>query len=199
MANPARRPISQRPATNLPQYDEETIYPHGSRIHAFFTNPERDDASPALVGEMIRYVIESDDRRLRFPVGPDAHPFMGWRSAVSDEYWVGLGGLKHDAGLLPAGVHGYGGGSALDMTAVHAQSSDRGDLSPKRAPQLTRLAVRQPCLVTSWQGRLATRTLPVSGSAAERPALGLGNRNELGSLPLAGLEARHERSGRFSG
>ena len=46
---------------------------------------------------MIRYVIESNDRRLRFPVGPDALPFLGWRSALSDEDWVGLGGLEHDA------------------------------------------------------------------------------------------------------
>jgi len=83
--------------TNLPQYDENTIYPHGGRIHAFFTNPEKGEASPALVGEMIRYVIESDDPRLRFPVGPDALPFLGWRSALSDEDWVGLGRLKHDA------------------------------------------------------------------------------------------------------
>jgi NAD(P)-dependent dehydrogenase (short-subunit alcohol dehydrogenase family) len=82
--------------TNLPQYDENTIYPHGRRIHAFFTNPEKGEASPTLVGEMIRYVIESDDPRLRFPVGPDAHPFLGWRSAVSDEDWVGMGGLEHD-------------------------------------------------------------------------------------------------------
>lgn len=83
--------------TNLPQYEEGTIYPHGRRIHAFFTNPEKGEASPALVGEMIRYVIESNDPRLRFPVGPDALPFLGWRSALSDEDWVGLGGLKDDA------------------------------------------------------------------------------------------------------
>ena len=83
--------------TNLPQFDENTIYPHGRRMHAIFNNPERDEASPALVAEMIRYVIESDDPRLRFPVGPDALPFLGWRSSVSDEDWVGLGGLKRDA------------------------------------------------------------------------------------------------------
>ena len=83
--------------TNLPQYDPNTIYPHGRRIHAFFTNPEKGEASPALVGEMIRYVIESGDPRLRFPVGPDALPFLGWRSALSDEDWVGLGGFKDDA------------------------------------------------------------------------------------------------------
>ncbi len=83
--------------TNLPQYDENTIYPHGRRIHAFFTSPEREEASPTLVGEMIRYVIEGDDPRLRFPVGPDALSFLGWRVALSDEDWVGLGGLKSDA------------------------------------------------------------------------------------------------------
>ncbi len=83
--------------TNLPPFDENTIYPHGRRMHAIFNNPEKDEASPALVGEMIRYVIESDDPRLRFPVGPDALPFLGWRASVSDEDWVGLGGLKNDA------------------------------------------------------------------------------------------------------
>jgi len=44
--------------TNLPQYAANTIYPHGRRVHAFFTNPAKPPASPTLVGEMIRYVIE---------------------------------------------------------------------------------------------------------------------------------------------
>jgi NAD(P)-dependent dehydrogenase (short-subunit alcohol dehydrogenase family) len=83
--------------TNLPQYDENTIYPHGRRLHAFFTNPEKPEASPTLVGDMLRYVIENDDARLRFPVGPYAHAFLGWRVALSDEDWVGLGGLARDA------------------------------------------------------------------------------------------------------
>ncbi len=82
--------------TSLPQYDPDTIYPHGRRMHAFFTNSEKPEASPALVGEMIRYVIESEDSRLRFPVGPDAHSFLGWRVALSDEDWVGLGGFERD-------------------------------------------------------------------------------------------------------
>jgi len=83
--------------TNLPQCNEQTIYPHGRRLHAFFTNPEKPEASPTLVGEMIRYVIEGDDPRLRFPVGPDALAFLGWRAALSDEDWVGLGALQRDA------------------------------------------------------------------------------------------------------
>ncbi len=83
--------------SSLPAYDDNTIYPHGRRLHAFFTNPEKPEASPSLVAEMIRYVIEGDDPRLRFPVGPDALSFLGWRSALSDEDWVRLSGLEHDA------------------------------------------------------------------------------------------------------
>jgi hypothetical protein len=82
--------------TNLPQHDAKTIYPHGRRLQAFFKNPGKPEASPMLVAEMIRYVIESGDPRLRFPVGPDALPFIGWRSALSDEPWVGLSGLLRD-------------------------------------------------------------------------------------------------------
>jgi hypothetical protein len=59
-------------------------------------NPEKPEASPTVVSEMIRYIIENDDRRLRFPVGPDALSFLGWRSALSDEDWIGLGGLERD-------------------------------------------------------------------------------------------------------
>lgn len=29
-------------------------------------------------------------------VGPDALPFLGWRSSVSDEDWVSMGELEHD-------------------------------------------------------------------------------------------------------
>jgi len=46
--------------TNLPQYDANTIYPHGRRLSAFFTNPAKPEPSPTLVGEMIRNVIERD-------------------------------------------------------------------------------------------------------------------------------------------
>lgn len=83
--------------SNLPQYNKDTVYPHGRRMHKFFTNPERPEASPTLVGEMIRYIIEGNDLRLRYPVGPDALPFLGWRNALSDADWISLGGVKGDA------------------------------------------------------------------------------------------------------
>jgi NAD(P)-dependent dehydrogenase (short-subunit alcohol dehydrogenase family) len=84
-------------STSLPDYDRSTSYPHGRRLHAFFDNPNKPEAPPSLVGEMIRYVIESNDGRLRFPVGPDALSFLGWRASLSDEDWIGLGGLQRDA------------------------------------------------------------------------------------------------------
>jgi NAD(P)-dependent dehydrogenase (short-subunit alcohol dehydrogenase family) len=73
------------------------VYPHGRRLHAFFNNPSKPEAAPHLVAEMIRHVIETNDPRLRFPVGPDALPFLGWRASLSDEDWIGLGGLQRDA------------------------------------------------------------------------------------------------------
>lgn len=79
--------------TNLPQYKPDSLYRHGPRIHKFFHNPEKPEASPELVGEMLRYLVEGSDPRLRFPVGPDALPFIGWRLSLSDEQWVGLGGM----------------------------------------------------------------------------------------------------------
>jgi len=82
--------------TQLPQYEATTTYPHGRRMHAFFTNPEKPPAPAGLVGEMIRHIIENDDSRLRFPVGPDALAFVGWRATVSDEDWVRMGGLASD-------------------------------------------------------------------------------------------------------
>jgi NAD(P)-dependent dehydrogenase (short-subunit alcohol dehydrogenase family) len=83
--------------SNLPQGKANTVYPHGRRMRAFFTSPGRPEAPANLVGQTLQYIIESGDPRLRFVVGPDALPFLGWRSSLSDEDWVGLGGLKNDA------------------------------------------------------------------------------------------------------
>ena len=83
-------------ATTTAPLPREHDLPPRAPAHAFFTNPGKPEASPTLVGEMIRYVIEADDPRLRFPVGPDALPFLGWRGALSDADWVGLSGLRHD-------------------------------------------------------------------------------------------------------
>jgi NAD(P)-dependent dehydrogenase (short-subunit alcohol dehydrogenase family) len=83
--------------TNLPQYTEGSIYPHGRRVHAFFRNPDKPEAPADLVSRKIRQLIEGDDRRLRHPVGPDMLPLLGWRLSLSDEEWIRLGSLERDA------------------------------------------------------------------------------------------------------
>jgi NAD(P)-dependent dehydrogenase (short-subunit alcohol dehydrogenase family) len=94
--------------TNLPQGTADSVYPHGPRVRRFFTNPSKGEAPAALVAQMIRHVIERSDPRLRFPVGPDALPFLGWRGALSDEDWVGLGATRDadyfDRVLLDTGL-----------------------------------------------------------------------------------------------
>ena len=41
-------------------------------------------------------VAEGDDWTLRHPVGPDAAPFLEWRSGMTDEQWVEWGALSDD-------------------------------------------------------------------------------------------------------
>jgi NAD(P)-dependent dehydrogenase (short-subunit alcohol dehydrogenase family) len=47
--------------------------------------------SPFLVGQKILEIIESNTWILRHPVGPDAQPFLQWRSSMTDEQWVDWG------------------------------------------------------------------------------------------------------------
>jgi hypothetical protein len=72
-------------------------------------NPDKPEASPTVVGEMTRYVIESGDARLRFPVGPDPIPFMGWRATLSDE------GIILGPRLLPCGREFITTGDSADV------------------------------------------------------------------------------------
>jgi hypothetical protein len=39
--------------------------------------------SPYVVGEKIREIVESDSWQLRYPIGPEAAPFLKWREVVN--------------------------------------------------------------------------------------------------------------------
>ena len=54
----------------------------------FRASMERYPVSPELVSNKIISIIQSDDWKLRHPVGPDAEPFLQWRASMSDEQWV---------------------------------------------------------------------------------------------------------------
>jgi NAD(P)-dependent dehydrogenase (short-subunit alcohol dehydrogenase family) len=68
-----------------------SLYPHMRRMAGLFTASLHNPASPFLVGEKIRDIIESGTWQLRHPIGPDAEPFLQWRASMTDEQWVDWG------------------------------------------------------------------------------------------------------------
>lgn len=73
----------QEPGTASP-------YPQQRRFAHLFAAALKNPASPSLVAEKIREIIESGTWQLRHPVGPDAVPFLEWRKSMTDEEWVQL-------------------------------------------------------------------------------------------------------------
>jgi NAD(P)-dependent dehydrogenase (short-subunit alcohol dehydrogenase family) len=80
----ARRPI------------EDSPYPHGRRMRAMFAASLARPTSPFVVGEQIREIVEGDSWQLRYPVGPDAAPFIQWRASKTDEEMVSMGAATDD-------------------------------------------------------------------------------------------------------
>jgi NAD(P)-dependent dehydrogenase (short-subunit alcohol dehydrogenase family) len=83
-------------------------YPYARRLEALFAASLKNPVSPYIVGEAIRRIAESDGWQLRYPVGPDAGPFLAWRASMSDEAWVNwaaatdeewLASVKRDFGM----------------------------------------------------------------------------------------------------
>lgn len=75
---------------------DHTRYPQERRIRALFSAALARPVSPGVVAEQIRQIVESDSWQLRYPVGPDAVPFLEWRTSMSDEEWVSFGSIRDD-------------------------------------------------------------------------------------------------------
>jgi NAD(P)-dependent dehydrogenase (short-subunit alcohol dehydrogenase family) len=73
-----------------------TRYPQERRIHALFAASLAHPVAPAVVGEQIRQIVEGGSWQLRYPVGPDAVPFLRWRAGISDEEWIDFGAMQDD-------------------------------------------------------------------------------------------------------
>ena len=65
-------------------------YRQRERFAAMFAAALKNPVHPSLVGKKILELAESDTWQLRHPVGPDAEPFLQWRSGMTDEAWVDL-------------------------------------------------------------------------------------------------------------
>ena len=73
---------------------DNTPYPHARRQRALFAQSLTNPTSPYIVGEKIREIVDGDSWQLRYPVGPDAVPFLKWRASKTDEEVVNLGGVS---------------------------------------------------------------------------------------------------------
>jgi NAD(P)-dependent dehydrogenase (short-subunit alcohol dehydrogenase family) len=71
-------------------------YPQQRRFAAMFTASLKSPAPPSVVAAKVVEIAESGTWRLRYPVGPDAEGFLGWRAAMGDEEWVDWGALDDD-------------------------------------------------------------------------------------------------------
>jgi hypothetical protein len=71
-------------------------YPQERRLRALFSASLTHPVSPAVVGEQIRQIVESESWQLRYPVGPDAAAFLAWRAGMSDEAWIDFGAIQDD-------------------------------------------------------------------------------------------------------
>ena len=68
-----------------------SLYPHERRMASLFTASLETPTGPEMASELIREIIEGDSWQLRYPVGPDAEPFLSWRAGMTDEEWVDWG------------------------------------------------------------------------------------------------------------
>jgi NAD(P)-dependent dehydrogenase (short-subunit alcohol dehydrogenase family) len=75
---------------------DDSPYPHARRQKALFAKSLTNPTSPYVVGEKIREIVQGDSWQLRYPVGPDAVPFLKWRASKSDEEIVNLGGASDE-------------------------------------------------------------------------------------------------------
>ena len=75
-------------ARRLTDPASESPYGHTARFSALFTNSLKNPVPASVVAAKILEIAESNSWQLRHPVGPDAIPFLEWRSGMTDEEWV---------------------------------------------------------------------------------------------------------------
>ena len=66
------------------------------RFSNLFKESLKHPTNASLVADKILEIAESNSWKLRYPVGPDAEPFLEWRASMSDEDWVNWNALNDD-------------------------------------------------------------------------------------------------------
>lgn len=84
-------------ATDISKEQVGSPYSQKRRISALYRAVLKSPVPAAFVADAILEIAKSDSPQLRYPVGPDAIPFLGWRSSFTDEQWTDLGAADDDA------------------------------------------------------------------------------------------------------
>lgn len=79
--------INTQMATDISN-TENGIYPQAKRFAGLYVAVLKTPTAPAIVAEKIIEIAESNSWQLRYPVGPDALPFLQWRASMTDEEYV---------------------------------------------------------------------------------------------------------------
>lgn len=97
-----------RMARNIESLPGSAVYPQAKRIAAMFSAAlTAGAATPDMVAEKIREIVESDTWQLRHAASPDAGPFLAWRASMNDEQWTEWGALN-DANWVAAVKRDFG-------------------------------------------------------------------------------------------
>lgn len=75
-------------ARDIQYGDYNANYPQAQRFGGMFRASLENPTSPTLVAETILDAAQTESSQLRYPVGPDAIPFLEWRASMTDEQWV---------------------------------------------------------------------------------------------------------------
>ena len=75
-------------ARDIQHADFNENYPQAQRFGGMFRASLENPTSPTLVAETILEAAQTESWQLRYPVGPDAIPFLEWRASMTDEQWV---------------------------------------------------------------------------------------------------------------
>jgi NAD(P)-dependent dehydrogenase (short-subunit alcohol dehydrogenase family) len=70
------------------EHPATSLYGQAARFSTMFSGALKNPVPPSLVATKILEIAESGTWQLRHPVGPDAVPFLQWRSRMTDEDWV---------------------------------------------------------------------------------------------------------------
>jgi NAD(P)-dependent dehydrogenase (short-subunit alcohol dehydrogenase family) len=79
--------INTQMASNI-STSGDSIYPQSKRFAGLFAASLKTPTQPTIVAEKILEIAESNSWQLRYPVGPDALPFLQWRASMTDEEYV---------------------------------------------------------------------------------------------------------------